>query len=835
MPRAAAPTQNRFERITRWIGLYLLAPLLLVLTLPAVLQLPGNPDYGFSAHRLAVRSVTPGGPADRAGMQRDDAFLKIQGRLVTDSVEYYSALAAVRGLPVVTFTIVRGGDILDLPVRPTPPPSGRLIRGYGIWVTGLFFLAIGWWVLLRRGDLAARNFFALCMIFAFFLLDVPDVDQRWYMEAKDIARSLFQYLLPAYFLRFFWQFPVPMRLRTGKPSSLRLLLAPGWTLFVFEMIFRDSPPGSPAAHILELASLLYSLGFFLAGLALFTRRIFRRDRPIMRTKMLVILLGLLGGLVPFIVATTAGMTSNAVPAQWQFLGFSLVLVPLSFGLAILRYGALDKAFIVRVSLIYGLLTLLILAAYFAIVVGAGQLLSRAFAISMQPVLLLMFAATGLAILPLRRLAQTWIDRTFYPSRRANRTAMQALSDELTGLIDATGVMRLLRSRLQQLYRPEAFALYLEDGRSPARYRPWRDATNDPPPAADKPEATVDENASLALLLDRLRRPVYVEEVEDLLFAGDADAESLALLTQSRAMLLVPLVTGNRLLGFGAFGPKSSGDLYSQEDLSRLHALMMQAASVIESRRLYEESLERRIVDKELELARDVQTRLLPEGPLVTPEFVIAGLNESCRLVGGDYFDYFLRRDGCLGFAIADVAGKGVPAALQMTSLRSAFRNLAETADSPAAVAGRLSAALAESGSAGQFVCFYFGLWNPSTRLLTYCNAGMDPPVLYRTDSGFRQHLKKGGPVLGANPDFVYREGALALRPRDRIFLYTDGLTEEMDEEGEFYLAERLEELVAENLDLAPDRLLRTVFDRINEFGCGRKSDDRTAIVLEIKI
>lgn len=832
MQRAAVHTQNRFEKITRWIGLYLLAPLLLILTLPALLQLASNPDYGFSAHRLTVRSVAPDGPAAQAGMQEGDAFLKIEGRLVTDSVEYYSALAGVRGLSRVTFTVVRRDEILDLPVRPVPPSPGRLIRGYSIWVTGLFFLAIGWWVLQRRTDLVARNFFALCMIFAFFLLDVPDLDRRWYMEGKDVVRSLMQYLLPAYFLRFFWQFPAPMRLRTGRPSRLRLLLAPGWTLFAFEMIFRESPPGSDAAHILELATLLYSLGFFLAGLALFTRRIFRRDRPIMHTKMLVILLGLLGGLVPFIVATVLGLTTNVALPQWQFLGFSLVLVPLSFGLAILRYGALDKAFVVRVSLIYGLLTLLVLAAYFALVVGAGQLLSRAFDVSTQPVLYLLFAATGLAILPLRRLAQTSIDRTFYPSRLANRAAMQSLADELTGLIEASEVMRVIASRLNQLYRPETFALYLEDGEDPPRYRPWgKDADEED----NRPARPLRADSSLAVLLDRLRRPVYVEEVEDLLLALDADAASLRLLTRSRAMLLVPLVTGNRLLGFAAFGPKTTGDLYSQEDLARLHSLMIQSASVIESRMLYAESLERRIVDKELELARDVQTRLLPDGPLVTPEFSIAGLNQPCRHVGGDYFDYFLRRDGCLGFAIADVAGKGVPAALQMTSLRSAFRNLAETADSPAAVAVRLSTALAESGSAGQFVCFFFGLWNPSTRLLTYCNAGMDPPVLFRTDSGFRQHLKKGGPVLGVHPEFAYREGTLALQPRDRIFLYTDGLTEEMDEEGEFFLAERLEDLVAANLGLAADRLLRTIFDRINEFGNGRKSDDRTAILLEVKV
>ena len=100
---------------------------------------------------------------------------------------------------------------LNFQITPTPIPQARLIRGYSLWVTGLFFLAIGWWVLLRRTDIIARNFFVLCVIFAFFFLDIPDLDNTTYMAGKNYVRLLMQYLLPAYFLRFFLQFRVPLR------------------------------------------------------------------------------------------------------------------------------------------------------------------------------------------------------------------------------------------------------------------------------------------------------------------------------------------------------------------------------------------------------------------------------------------------------------------------------------------------------------------------------------------------------------------------------------------------------------------------------------------------
>jgi serine phosphatase RsbU (regulator of sigma subunit) len=834
--------QSRFEKITRWIGLFVLAPTLLTLGFPDALHLAGSPDFGFSVHRMSVVSVAPLGPAEQAGLHTGDVIVRVQNQLVPKMHDYYAATAENLELSPLAFTVLRDRRTLEFRIVPTPIPQARLIRGYSLWVTGLFFLAIGWWVLFKRPDPVARNFFALCLIFAFFFLDIPDLANARYMEFKELFRSLMQLLLPAYFLRFFLQFPVPRRLHAGRRSLLRPVLVPGYLLFGISLLFKDAPVGGSAESILALVSVVYSLGFFLTGLVIFARKVFRRDRPIMRTKMLVILIGLLGGLVPFFAALMASTVApGLVMPQWQYLAFSLILVPTSFGLAILRYGALDKAFVVRASLIYGLLTLLVLVAYFVVAVGLGHFLSGLLNVSLQPLLLLLVAATGLAVLPLRRLIQTWIDHAFYPSRRANRKSMRTLADQLTGLIDSEEVIETFTRRLKELYRPETFTLFLCDEDDSPLYHPWSgaepevlDLTLDNAEQGAPPvPLSLSADSSLIFLLNRIRRPMFVEELEDLLFTSDADQESLSLLTTLRASLLVPLVTGNRILGFTAFGPKDSGDLYSQEDLALLHSLMVQSASLIESRQLYKESLHRRVLEKELEVARGIQSSLLPGQPLVTDSFAIAGLNESCRLVGGDYFDYFMTGDGNLGFAIADVAGKGVPAALQMTSLRAAFRNLVESGDSPAQVVGRLNRSMDATTVSGQFVCFFFGIWDQSSGLLTYCNAGMDPPVLFRSETRFQQKLKKGGPVLGVNPEFAYREGNLALRPGDQIFLYTDGLTEETNREGEFFDVGRLLDLVTDNLEFGPLQLLRNIFSQVNAFGGPEKSDDKTAILLEI--
>ncbi len=822
--------ETTFERVTRLLGLYLLAPLLMTLTLPVTLHIAQKPDYGFSVRRMEVAEVVSGGPAEQAGLRKDDLILTVDGRTTVNMPAYYAALAGRYDLNPLPLEIRRGQTTLPLVITPTTPRQAVMIRSYGVWVSGLAFLMIGFWVLLRRRDPVARNFFSLCFIFAFFLLDIPDHYSVAYMTVKELIRYLFQLLLPAYFLRFFLQFPSPRSKLAREKTQLRLLLVPGWVLFGFFvwMFFLNPEPGGIFENTMAIVSLFYLLGYFLAGLVIFAIRIMNRDRPIQRTKLKVILLGLVCGLAPFF----AGMLlENLSPGSslphWQYLAFSLLLVPASFGLAILRYGALDTAFIVRASLIYGLLTLLVLLTYFVIVLGVGEFLARVFKVETYRVLLVVMAGSSLAILPLRGWIQSMIDNAFYPARRANRRAMTRLADRLTGLIDPEEVIQTLLASLDDLFRPASIALFLStaDGKGP--FRPRLLGRLDT-------ASTLATDSGLAILLNRIRRPVFAEELEDYLFAGDTDAESLKILTRIKASLLVPMIAGNRLLGFLAFGPKSSGALYSQEDLANLRALAVQAASLIESRQLYLESLHQKRLETELEVARDIQARLLPTGPLDTDLFSICGRNEPCRMVGGDYFDYFQFEDGTLGFAIADVSGKGIPAALMMTSLVVAFRREAKAGTGPRAVMDRLNPVVASLVSTGNFICLFFGIWNPATGIIHYCNAGMDPPVLFRPRAVFRQKLKKGGPVLGVEAERLYREGALALEPGDRLFLFTDGLTEEQNPLGDFFDSGRLLDLVAANMEFSPMRLIEKIFAAVNAFGGEEKSDDKTAIILEIK-
>ena len=702
--------QTPFEKISRLIGLVLIAPLLAMVTIPVAVHISQKPDFGFAVHQLEVRSLIQNGPAERAGLEAGDQILAVNGTTIPNMIHWFAAMAGNYELTPTEFMIKRTGMMKTVSVSPRPPQQLALIRDFSLWAAGLAFLVIGWWVFSLRSDMVARNFFALCIMFAFLMIDIPDLPRVNYMIAKENLRSLAQLLMPAYLLRFFLQFPSPRFQASGSLHRWRKVLWPAWIIFAILVLLQVLLSKEKAAAImpgLELLALVYFISFFIAGLVIFTKRILRKDRPIQRTKMLVILFGLLAGFLPFLIAMViANLYPEASLPQWQYMAFSLLLVPISFALAIMGYGALDKSFVLRISLIYGLLTSFVLLIYFVMVVGLGKLLAGLFSISTYPILLVVVAASSLTILPLRRVIQTWIDNTFYPGRRANRQALSNLGQNLTALIDADQVIQELLGGLNKLFCPKDLILFVHSEAGSPNFHPFRQRQSPDVPDFIKP---LSQNGSLVLLLNRLRRPIFAEELEDLLFTGDTDPESLKLLTKLQVNLLVPLITANRLLGFLAFGTKSSNALYTQEDLSHLSDFSLQAGSLLESRLLYQESLQRKRTETELELARTIQNGLLPSKPMESDCFVIAGLQESCRKVGGDYFDYFMRSDGTLSFALADVCGKGIPAALHMTSLRVAFRQEAEAEDLPHLVIKRLNKTVCPPSSPqGSLFAFFMG-------------------------------------------------------------------------------------------------------------------------------
>jgi sigma-B regulation protein RsbU (phosphoserine phosphatase) len=204
--------------------------------------------------------------------------------------------------------------------------------------------------------------------------------------------------------------------------------------------------------------------------------------------------------------------------------------------------------------------------------------------------------------------------------------------------------------------------------------------------------------------------------------------------------------------------------------------------------------ERDRLESELELARRIQARLLPSAPPAVPGLDVAGLSESAREVGGDYYDHVDLGGGRLLLVIADVSGKGVPAALLMSGFRAALVSQDLSQAKPEDVASRVNEFLNRSVEPGRFVTAFLGLLDAATGQLTYVNAGHNPPLLLRA-GGAVESLEAGGVILGILPGSRYARGEVTLSPGDLVALYTDGVTEGANAANEMWGEERLAALL----------------------------------------
>jgi sigma-B regulation protein RsbU (phosphoserine phosphatase) len=262
----------------------------------------------------------------------------------------------------------------------------------------------------------------------------------------------------------------------------------------------------------------------------------------------------------------------------------------------------------------------------------------------------------------------------------------------------------------------------------------------------------------------------------------------------------------------------------------LEAFAVQAAVAIERAHLYEDRRVRREIEKELAVARTVQDFFTPKRSRSVGAFRICGVNFPSLEVSGDYYDYFPLRGGLMAFAIADVAGKGVPASLIMSSFRASLHTVAPYLTSARQIAARANKILLETVRPQDFVTAFIGVLNPRSGEVTYCNAGHNPPILMSPGGEYRL-LETGGPILGVFDDPPLLEGRLVLH-EEVLLCYTDGATEARSARDEEYGEERLVGALRANFGLQPYRLGRALHVDIKEFFKGsRQTDDMTFLAV----
>jgi len=819
------PTQSRITRIAG-------AALALVTAFAMVYRatrLPLEPYLGMSERDAVVALITPGGPADKAGLMVGDRIVSIDGQAV-ENLRNPSAALRGGGLDRSIFlSVERDRTILPLELMPEPLP--RSLTGWALAhaAVSLAMLLIGTIVFLQRTGQLTIVFFGICLALANLLFRTFALPNGWGSLLDKVEVDLFSVLLPALLLHFFLLFPYRRQALQRFPWLHVLPYLPGAVLLFLQGIGPSvwaelGLPGLRSA--IETAGGIYTLLALILSVVLFAQAYRRSPLPTIRRKLTITLVGTLLGLLPLVLvlALHSAFPALHVPGD-QLATLMLVFLPASFGYAILRHGIFEIEFIVKRSLVYSGMTASLVLAYFVAYFGLSALLHNVPGLSSRIGSLLAVLFAVLLMSPIRGRIQMRLDRWVYPDRyeipRALREAAETLR-QASGLEEVErailqSVRRLLGVEQAGLFHPavngggHALAASLD----PALLQ----AGSIHPPALGR---------LLAEPLFREGRPISRGDLEAELPYGFLPREDLDVLRLLQAQILIPLTSGSRRLGILVLGPRSYQEPYTPPDLELLQGLQAQAALAMDNAHFARESEGRAVLQREMEVARSLQQQLLPTRLPQVPFLEIAATNLPCHEIGGDYYDCLQVDPSEISLAIGDVSGKGVPAALLMANVQATFHAEIASGRKPHEVLEQMNRRLCRLDRPERFVSFFCGRLDLHRRQLSYANAGHLQPMLVRAD-GSVDRLDAGGLLLGIQEHARYEGEVVPLRPGDLLVLFTDGLVERGGADTLFGEPD-LQSVLFRYRNLSASDLMGRVLEELQRL-TGQVADDDTTVMI----
>lgn len=737
-------------RATRWLSALLLPAAAWLAA--AAAQLPHEAYTGMQVLGDLVVSVDEGSPADRAGLRPRDRIAEFDLAAGPPVVGLDPRADLRPGEPVV-LTRLRGGESARVWLSPTPLPAEERRLHVGLLVVATGFLLLGAGVWGERRDELTRAFWLLCVAFSVLLAGPVAAPHHSLRVAFDLLFTGTQLLLPALFVRFFSLFPeaprrarVPFHLRVA--SGVVLGLFAGWAAAtVLPAIWLDR-----LLPALRLLSGLWLAAGVLAGLAMFLAAFARHPSADARRRLRVALAGTLAGAAPFALAVVSRSIAPETPVPGErWTVFATLLVPASFAWAI----AVHRVFEFRIALraVAGLVAALLAALALVGVAGALQrfgLPAASHGVLGAALATLLYLAARLS--PLRGALAALGARVVPIADERPLAAWAPPADPAR----AAAVNDLLDSACETVMQ----ALRL-DGCAAVRFGE-RVQVVAHAGAQHRPQLSPAFAAS-AVARTGPRRP------DELPHAGD-DRDALEF-AGVHWTLAVPGGAAVLLLG-----RRLAGAWLDEHETRELARFAEHLGVAIENAELRREARTRGALDRELEVAHDIQVRRLPRRAPVFATLDCAAASLSSEAVGGDFWDFHADGPRTFTMAVGDAAGHGVPAALVQSGVQARFRDAAIRARTPADVLDALNRELVALDQPEKFMGLLCARIEVAAGLVRVANAGLTPPLVRRADGRFEE-ITTSGLLLGVSAEARYRTETIELDRGDVAVFYTDGLTE----------------------------------------------------------
>ncbi|HEV2964684.1 MAG TPA: SpoIIE family protein phosphatase [Candidatus Angelobacter sp.] len=795
---------------------------------------------------LTVISIHPNGPAQQAGLKVGDRVLAINGLGQTSNPHVFAVIRQT-GHPgdTVSLSFERPGHPGTMAAQVVLCPNSELASTRAKWTAQqilgsypLAFLFVGLAVLFMRLD--DRNAWLLALMFAGFIAVSNAPEAFWALTGGMRHfllgyRAIFEGLLASLFYFFFAVFPARSPVDSRLPWLKWLLLGLAVVFSLFGLNYGNPHPGPILVkHLGPRVALNLMLTFIYGTVVLgFTSLAFnslRAPNVEAKRKIRVILWGAFIGITPASLMKLLGDFASYRPPFWlDFIDiFLLSLFPVCFAYAVVKHRVLEIPVLLRRSARYllvrrgfALLVLLVASAVDVVIVVAFSKLFQtdpkiAMSVGMGFGLVLAWvSAPGL------RHATQSIDRAFFRGSYDARTILQDLAQKVRSINNKEELAVLLQQHLSLALHPSSLVIYLKSDHGSLETQA---TTGGIPPGLREIPAASPGLADLA----RYGQPLEVNP--------DIDQVSLiSKLLPLHPECLVPVLgRSTELMGLLVLGPRLSEEPYSKEDELLLGSVASQAGVALESIQLAQEMAGRiesdRRAAQEMQIAREVQSKLLPQEmpPLKTLDY--SGACVQARAVGGDYYDFLDVGPGKVGFVLADIAGKGISGALLMANLQANLRSQYAVANRDVAqLLSSVNRLFFKNTESSHYATMFFGLYEDATRRLCYANCGHNPALLVRAN-GHVERLHSTVTVLGLFEQWDCVVAEIQVEPGDILAIYTDGITEAANQAEEEFGEERLLQVLRANKDLPASQILQQVMARVQEFSPGEQADDLTLIV-----
>lgn len=785
-----------------------------------------NP-FSMAQSVTEIAAVEP--EAAAAGIVKGDVLVSFADRPYRGLVDFHAPMRVARAGDRLNVRVrsadgaIKNASIELLPYRSAPASNREWATQIVANVMPVFCVLLGFWVAaVRVRDGRAWIFLAMMISFGELnggLLRSMFGHDDFFQPIGAVYQQVSTSVWGAAMMLFGIHFPERLEMDRRWPWLKWVLIGP--------ILFQATNAGTGMALIGKHATLANPFAGFLPGgntmtflhmsavvcfFSSIAYKSFAATNRDARRRLLLLYAGAAVSMTPLLVLIIINIVMGRPPSQTSpaFAIAAFVMLagfPLTMAYVIVVQRALDVRVVVRQGLQYLLASkgVAVLQLLLSIVVIAGAASMGGFSTGgLGRVLLIAGGILGVFLIRVMALkARTWIDRRFFREAYDAEQILSDLANQVRTMVETGPLLETVARRISESLHIPRVAVLLNGG---SRFE--------------------------------IAYAVGYSQLPDI--AIPADSPDVEKTTQQRldAELVLPLSLNQKTLGILSLGPKRSEEPYSKSDVRLLTYVATQTGLALENSRLTAavaaEVAQRERMNREIEIAREVQERLFPQDLPEVQGLDYAGCCRPASGVGGDYYDFLSLPDGKLGIAIGDVSGKGIPAALLMAGLRASLRGQTiQGITDLAALMANVNKLVYESSSSNRYATFFYAQYDPATRSMTYVNAGHNPPLLFRKSREVVR-LATGGPVVGLLPMFGYEQATITLAPGDMFVAFTDGISEAMNSANEEWGEDRLMESAWRLYGEPAQDTMANLILYADEFAAGAKQhDDMTIIVARV--